>query len=195
MTAYLEFVSNLVDWQPGKSLWQPDQTEIVYFLGTVISKLISSNGHDWQYKFKTYWHVGMSILIKVQIIVSKIVLASGNLDIEEWDFDNGPMELDQGSDLQHLLYLLTYFIKNLSCSIITKTLGVYSVLALLYITLYPITVTNNKRLDRNKSDNNATNTCNTGGSGGSNKSGNDAMKTCPIDTNTTRNKVDKPQTL
>ena len=43
----LAFLTNLVDWQPGRSPRQPEQPKLVEFLEQVFQKLVSMAGRDW----------------------------------------------------------------------------------------------------------------------------------------------------
>lgn len=76
-------------------------------------------------------------MIKVQIIISKLVLVSG--------YDNRPMKLDLNSYLAQAMYLMTYSIDDLSHLILSKILGVYGEVPLLYTKLYPSSAINNKQ--------------------------------------------------
>ena len=114
MAALLAFLTNLVDWQPGRSPRQPEQPKLVEFLEQVLHKLVSTAGRDWQHKFKAHKHIGLTILIKVQRIISKLALAAGDPDVEEWNFDEGPMAHEENSDLQWAFHLMTFFLKDLN---------------------------------------------------------------------------------
>ena len=111
----------------------------------------------------------------------KLALAAGDPDVEEWNFENGPMPHDSNSDLQEAFYLMVYFIQDLHRAIIQQELCNFGEVPPLYTALYPPTsATSGRGSDRNKPKDEAT-TGNRngggggagGGSGGTNKGGHD----------------------
>ena len=83
LATMLALVTNLADWKPAQSPRQKQQPKLVNFLEQVICQLVSPSGRDWQYKFKAHKHIGLTILIKVQRIISKLTLAAGDPDVGE----------------------------------------------------------------------------------------------------------------
>ena len=157
LVALLAFISNLADWQSGRSPRQPNQTKLVEFLEQVIQKLVSTAGRDWQHKFKAHKHIGLAILVKVQRIIAKFALVAGDPDVKEWNFDESPMVLEDNSDLQGTFHLMEFFLEDLHRAVIQQELFNFHEVPQLYTTLYPAAAaTSNKGSDRNKnSDANA----------------------------------------
>ena len=177
LASLLATLTNLAGWKPGRSPRQANQPKIVAFLEQVIKKLVSERGCDWQQKFRGQRHLGVSILVKVQRIMAKLALAAGDSDIEEWDFENGPMPHDSSSDLQEAFHLMEFFLVDLQRAIIQKELYTFKEVPPFFTTLYPPEpATSTRGSGRNKKDEANTDNQNSGGtgggSGGSNKGGN-----------------------
>ena len=100
-----------METQPGTASSKP--TKGSRLPQTSYQKLVGQQGRDWQHKFKGQRHLGVSILVKVQQIMSKLALAAGDLDVEEWNFKDGPMPHDSSSDLQEAFDLMDYFLHDL----------------------------------------------------------------------------------
>ena len=83
--------------------------------------------------------------------MTKLALAAGDPDVEEWNFENSPMPYDSTSDLQEAFHLMEYFLQDLYRAIIQQELYNFSEVPLLYTALYPpATATSGRGLDRNK---------------------------------------------
>ena len=176
MAAILAFLTNLAEWKPAQSPRQK-QPKLVDFLEQVICQLVSPSGRDWQYKFKAHKHIGLTILIKVQRIISKLALAAGDPDVGELKFDEGPMSYDTSLDLQLASHLMTHFVTDLNRAIVHQELDRFMEVPPLYTKLYPPMAPSNRGPERGKGNDININDHNDGGSGGgsggSNKKGDD----------------------
>ena len=201
LASMLATFTNLADWKPNRSS-RPTQPKIVAFLEQVIKKLVSQQGRDWIFKFKTQRHIGISILAKVQRIVSKLALAAGDPDVEQWNFDEGPMPHNSNSDLQEAFHLMAFFIQDLHRAVIGQELSTFSEVPPLYTVLYPpASAPSGRGSDRNKPRDEATTGNRTGGgggagggSGGASKGGHDLRTSRSANgdaRNTNRDKPDK----
>ena len=153
LASLLATLTNLVGWKPGRSLRQANQPKIVAFLKQVIRKLVSAQGCDWQHKFRGQRHLGVSILVKVQQIMAKLALTAGDPDVEECNFENGPMPHDSSSDLQEAFHLMEFFLLDLQRAIIQQKLYTFKEVPPLFTTLYPPEpATSTKGSGRNKKD-------------------------------------------
>ena len=155
---------------------QANQPKLVEFLEQVIQKLVITAGRNWQHKFKAHTHIGLAILVKVQQIIAKFALATGDPDVEEWNFKKGPMVLEDNLDLHEAFHLKDFFLDDLHRVVIQQELFNFYEVPPLYTTLYlAATTTSSRGSDRNKKDETNTSNQNGGGSGGglggSNKGG------------------------
>ena len=81
----------------------------------------------------------------------KLTLAVGDPDVEEWDFEHGPMPHDSSSDLQEEFHLMEFFLLDLQRAIIQRELYTFKEVPLLFTTLYPPEpATSTKGSGRNK---------------------------------------------
>ena len=118
LASLLATLSNLAGWKPGQSPRQANQPKVVDFLEQVMKKLVSTQGRNWQHKFQGQLHLGVAILVKVQRIMVKLVVAAGDPEVKEWNFEDGPMPHDSNLDLQEAFHLMEYFLQDLHRAII-----------------------------------------------------------------------------
>jgi len=126
--------------------------------------------------------IGLTILIKVQRILSKLALTAGDPDIGEWNFDEVPMEHKENSDLKLAFHLMAFFLEDLNQAIVHQELLNFLEVPQLYTKLLPPPITSNRYSDRTKINDTAPYNQNSGGSsggsGGANKRGDDTRKSC-----------------
>ena len=114
VASLLGFITNLADWNPARSPNIGNQPKLIGFLEQVLLKLASTQGRNWQFKFKNKKHIGMLILVKIQLILSKLAAAASDPDVETWNFKEGPMVHDDNSDLQAAFHLMSFFLQDLT---------------------------------------------------------------------------------
>ena len=81
LASCLAFLTNVADWHPEKAEQDVDKSTICNFLEYIIYQLTSRAGRGWQQQFKASKHLGTTILIKVQMVVTNLVQAASQPDI------------------------------------------------------------------------------------------------------------------
>ena len=174
IASLLGFVTNLADWNPARTPNCGNKPKLIWFLEQVLLQLASTQGRNWTFKFKHKKHIGMLILVKIQLILSKLASAAGDPDVKTWNFEEGPMAHDDNSDLQAAFHLMSFFIQDLSRALITQEIHTFQEVPELYKRLYPAAPTTGGRV-ADKTQRDSIDTSNQpgggagGGSGGSNK--------------------------
>ena len=103
----------------------------------------------------------------------KLALAAGDPDVGKWNFNEGPMGHKENSDLQLAFHLMAFFLEDLNKTSFQQELLSFLEVPQLYTALFPPSSTSSRGLDRTKINNTSPNNQNGGGSGGSNKRGDD----------------------
>ena len=174
VASLLGFLTNIADWNPARSPNIGNKPKVIDFLEQVLLKLASTAGRNWITKFKHVKHIGMLILVKIQLILSKLASAAREPDVDTWNPENGPMLHNDNSDLQAAFHLMKFFIEDLSRALITQEIHTFNEVPELYKTLYPAVVSAGGGVsDKTQRNGTITNNQNGGGggggSGGSNK--------------------------
>ena len=105
----LAFLTHLDNWRPSIGAQEQEKQELCTFLESAISRLTSHQGRAWQLRVKLFKHVGLTILIKVQLIIVKFVWAIADSKNVEIDFATGPIDYNIDSDLASGIQLMSYF--------------------------------------------------------------------------------------
>ena len=107
-------------------------------------------------------------------------------DVAAWNFEDGPMIIEQDSDLQTAFHLIEFFLEDLNKTMVQQELLSFIEVHQLFTDLFPPLKTNTRGTERNRptdtTPNNRKSGCVLGGGGesgrgtrGSNKRGNDTQ--------------------
>ena len=97
MDLFLALLTNFADLGPHIGAQELEKPELCTFLENTIASLTSRQGRAWQLSIKLYKHVGLAILIKVQLINRKFVIAAA--DPQNWDIDHATDPINQDLEL------------------------------------------------------------------------------------------------
>ena len=144
----LALLTNIADWSPSKPNQASMRPDLCHFLEDVIVQLTSRAGKSWQIQFKASKHLGITILIKVQMVVAYLVSAALQTNIQGLSFDQS-INHNCFTNLAKLLQLINYFKEDLDRAITSNEPHTFPDVPPIYTTLMEAS-TKNRPQDRDR---------------------------------------------